>query len=60
MICLGVQPGERILRMCFIMLVQSVMHINLHFLRRIFPEAQAFIKVLVTQFHSEAADLAWA
>ena len=42
------------------LLVQSVMHINLHYLRLIFPEAQAFIKVLVTQFHSEAAVLAWA
>ena len=26
---------------------------NLHDLKRIFPEAQAFIKVIVTQFHSE-------
>ena len=41
-------------------IVQSVMHINLHYLRLIFPEAQALIKVFVTQFHSEAAVLAWA
>ena len=44
----------------FPIVVQSVMHINLHYFRLIFPEAQAFIKVLVTQFHSEAAVLAWA
>ena len=59
----GFRPGRSTAQQISVLrrlIVQSVMHINLHFFRRIFPEAQAFIKVLVTQFHSEAAVLAWA